>query len=45
MRKKCRCAKALAKFKELGLKVVDSSSSYGTAEEVVGEIGRGTENS
>jgi len=28
----------IAKFKELGLKVVDSSSSYGTAEAVVGEL-------
>jgi aryl-alcohol dehydrogenase-like predicted oxidoreductase len=28
----------IAKFKEVGLKVIDSSSSYGTAEEVVGEI-------
>jgi aryl-alcohol dehydrogenase-like predicted oxidoreductase len=31
----------LAKFKELGLKVVDSSSSYGTAEAVVGELVEG----
>jgi aryl-alcohol dehydrogenase-like predicted oxidoreductase len=28
----------IAKFKELGLKVIDSSSSYGTAEAVVGEL-------
>jgi aryl-alcohol dehydrogenase-like predicted oxidoreductase len=31
----------IAKFKELGLKVIDSSSSYGTAEAVVGEIVEG----
>jgi len=31
----------LAKFKELGLRVVDSSSSYGTAEAVVGELVEG----
>lgn len=30
-----------AKFKELGLKVIDSSSSYGTAEAVVGELVEG----
>ncbi|HEX9146624.1 MAG TPA: aldo/keto reductase, partial [Candidatus Binatia bacterium] len=29
---------ALLKFKEVGLKVIDSSPSYGTAEAVVGEI-------
>jgi aryl-alcohol dehydrogenase-like predicted oxidoreductase len=28
----------IAKFKELGLKVIDSSSSYGTAEAVIGEL-------
>jgi aryl-alcohol dehydrogenase-like predicted oxidoreductase len=28
----------IAKFKELGLKVIDSSSSYGTAEAAVGEL-------
>lgn len=28
----------IAKFQELGLKVIDSSSSYGTAEAVVGEL-------
>jgi aryl-alcohol dehydrogenase-like predicted oxidoreductase len=28
----------IAKFKELGLRVIDSSSSYGTAEAVVGEL-------
>jgi aryl-alcohol dehydrogenase-like predicted oxidoreductase len=28
----------IARFKELGLKVIDSSSSYGTAEAVVGEL-------
>jgi aryl-alcohol dehydrogenase-like predicted oxidoreductase len=28
----------VVKFKELGLKVIDSSSSYGTAETVVGEL-------
>ena len=31
----------VAKFKELGLRVIDSSSSYGTAEAVVGEIVEG----
>src|SRR5215468_3796690 len=31
----------IAKFKELGLKVIDSSSSYGTAEALVGEIVEG----
>jgi aryl-alcohol dehydrogenase-like predicted oxidoreductase len=31
----------IAKFKELGLKVIDSSSSYGTAEAVVGELVEG----
>src|SRR5207342_2630825 len=31
----------IAKFQELGLKVIDSSSSYGTAEAVVGEIVEG----
>ncbi|MGH7927336.1 MAG: aldo/keto reductase [Candidatus Binatia bacterium] len=31
----------IAKFKEVGLKVVDSSPSYGTAEVVVGEIVEG----
>jgi aryl-alcohol dehydrogenase-like predicted oxidoreductase len=31
----------IAKFKELGLKVIDSSSSYGTAEEIVGELVEG----
>ncbi len=31
----------IAKFKEVGLKVIDSSSSYGTAEAVVGEIVEG----
>src|SRR5262250_853347 len=31
----------IAKFKEAGLKVIDSSSSYGTAEAVVGEIVEG----
>jgi aryl-alcohol dehydrogenase-like predicted oxidoreductase len=31
----------LTKFKELGLKVIDSSSSYGTAEAVVGELVEG----
>src|SRR5262245_36035973 len=31
----------IAKFKELGLKVIDSSSSYGTAEAIVGEIVEG----
>ncbi|MDH3444969.1 MAG: aldo/keto reductase, partial [Deltaproteobacteria bacterium] len=29
---------AIAKFKEVGLKVIDSSPSYGTAEAVVGEL-------
>ena len=33
----------IAKFKELGLKVIDSSSSYGTAEAVVGEIVEGSQ--
>src|SRR5215510_16486496 len=31
----------IAKFRELGLKVIDSSSSYGTAEAVVGELVEG----
>jgi len=31
----------IAKFKEVGLKVVDSSPSYGTAEAVVGELVEG----
>jgi len=31
----------IAKFKQLGLKVIDSSSSYGTAEAVVGELVEG----
>jgi aryl-alcohol dehydrogenase-like predicted oxidoreductase len=31
----------IAKFKEVGLKVIDSSSSYGTAEAVLGEIVEG----
>src|SRR5262245_14270051 len=31
----------IARFKELGLKVIDSSSSYGTAEAVVGELVEG----
>ena len=31
----------IAKFKEVGLKVIDSSPSYGTAEAVVGEIVEG----
>ena len=31
----------IAKFKELGLSVIDSSSSYGTAEAVVGELVEG----
>jgi len=31
----------ILKFKEVGLKVIDSSSSYGTAEAVVGEIVEG----
>src|SRR5215468_4868508 len=31
----------IAKFKEVGLKVIDSSSSYGTAEAVVGELVEG----
>jgi aryl-alcohol dehydrogenase-like predicted oxidoreductase len=31
----------IAKFNELGLKVIDSSSSYGTAEAVVGELVEG----
>src|SRR5215472_16651434 len=31
----------IAKFKEVGLKVIDSSSSYGTAEAVIGEIVEG----
>lgn len=31
----------LAKFSDLGLKVIDSSSSYGTAEAVVGELVQG----
>ena len=31
----------IAKFKQLGLKVIDSSSSYGTAEAVVGEFVEG----
>jgi len=31
----------IAKFKEVGLRVIDSSSSYGTAEAVVGEIVEG----
>src|SRR5262249_29444662 len=31
----------IARFKELGLKVIDSSSSYGTAEAVLGELVEG----
>ena len=31
----------IAKFKEMGLRVIDSSSSYGTAEAVVGELVEG----
>jgi len=31
----------ILKFKEVGLKVIDSSPSYGTAEAVVGEIAEG----
>src|SRR5262244_1553907 len=31
----------ILKFKEVGLKVIDSSSSYGTAEAVVGELVEG----
>src|SRR4029077_965117 len=31
----------IAKFKEVGLKVIDSSSYYGTAEAVVGELAEG----
>src|SRR5262249_49578933 len=31
----------IAKFKEVGLKVIDSSSSYGTAEAVIGELVEG----